>query len=216
MPRIPVPAFVTRTVSRQLGGPSGPLGEVIARLLNKGNAPTITAAVGALDLKGGERVADVGFGGGLGLDLLLEAVGPDGRVYGVEPARDMLTRARKRHAEDLEIGRLELDEATMDALPFPDGALDGWISLNTVYFVADLPGSFAELRRVLAPHGRGVLGVADPAWLARQPVARYSFTVRPVEDVAAALRDAGFDVEQRRLGDGPEPYTLLVCSTGAG
>ena len=59
-----------RLVARQLGHPKGLLGAVIARVLNKGNAPTIAAAVAALELAGTETAADIGFGGGLGLHLL--------------------------------------------------------------------------------------------------------------------------------------------------
>ncbi|GAA3810086.1 methyltransferase domain-containing protein [Nocardioides panacisoli] len=212
MPRIPVPDFLLRTLSRQLSGPSGVLGGFVARMLNKGNAGVIAAAVEALELSGGERVADIGFGGGLGLDLLLDAVGQDGRVYGVEPSPDMLARARRMHDDDLESGRLELDETTMDRLPFPDEALDGWISLNTVYFIEELAPALAELHRVLAPSGRAVLGIADPDWMATQPFTRHEFTIRPVDDVAAALRDVGLDVEQRRVGGGARAYRLLVCS----
>ena len=215
MPRIPVPDFAVRVLSRQLSGPSGLLGGYVARMLNKGNAVVIAAAVEALGLSGSERVADIGFGGGLGLDLLLEAVGDDGRVYGVEPSHDMLDRARRLHGDDLEAGRLELDEATMDQLPFPDEALDGWISLNTIYFIDDLAPAFAELHRVLAPRGRAVLGIADPDWMAKQTFARHEFTIRSVDDVVAALHDAGLDVEQRRVGATARPYRLLVCSRAA-
>ena len=73
----------------------------------------------------------------------------------------------------------------MESLPIADGALDGWISLNTVYFVQDLRPAFAELRRVLAPSGRGVLGIADPEWMARQAFTKNNFTVRPMTDVVA-------------------------------
>lgn len=98
----------------------------------------------------------------------------------------------------------------MESLPMADGALDGWISVNTVYFVEELPTAFAELRRVLAPAGRGVLGMADPEWMAPQPYTRYNFSVRPVTDVVAALAEAGLAVEQRSL-QGSQPYWLLVC-----
>ncbi|UMG92667.1 methyltransferase domain-containing protein [Nocardioides sp. TF02-7] len=218
MPRLQPPAFVVRTLARQLGGPSGRLGAVVARMLNKGNRPTITAAVDALDLGGRETVADIGFGGGYGLDLLLKAV-PDGVVHGVEPSADMLTRAARNHHEELAVARLQLHEAAMQSLPLASGLLDGWISLNTIYFVDDLGPAFDELARVLAPTGRGVLGVADPAWLAAQPVARHGFTVRPVAEVVARLERSGLTVEQRQVTGsrptaGAAPYHLLVCTTG--
>lgn len=210
MPRVPVPDVLLRTLSRQLGGPSGPLGALVARMLNRGNRAAITAAVGALDLTGTEEVADIGFGGGLGLDLLLDATRSGGRVHGVEPAPDMLQRARRAHHEEVAAGRLALHEAGMEALPIADGALDGWISVNTVYFVEDLPPALAELRRVLAPGGRGVLGIANPEWMAHQAVTKFNFTVRPVADVVAALTEAGLSVEQRTM-DGSRHFNLLVC-----
>ncbi|GAA4413182.1 hypothetical protein GCM10023168_35810 [Fodinibacter luteus] len=210
MPRLPVPDVLLRTLSRQLGGPSGPLSPLVARMLDKGNGTEITAAVGALDLTGSEEVADIGFGGGLGLDLLLDQTRDGGRVHGIEPSKDMLDRARKAHREQVAAGRLALHEAGMESLPFTDGALDGWISVNTVYFVQDLPSAFAELRRVLAPSGRGVLGIADPEWMSRQAFTKYTFTVRPVSDVVAALATAGLSVEQRTM-QGSAPFRLLVC-----
>ncbi len=210
MPRLPVPDVLLRTLSRQLGGPSGPLGSLVARRLNKGNGPEIAAAVGALDLTGSEEVADIGFGGGLGLDLLLDQTRDGGRVHGVEPSPDMLKRARKAHPEDVATGRLALHEARMESLPIADGTLDGWISLNTVYFVDDLPAAFAELRRVLAPSGRGVLGIADPEWMSRQAFTKHTFTVRPVTDVVAALAAASLSVEQRTM-QGSAPFRLLAC-----
>ena len=210
MPSLPVPDVLLRTLSRQLGGPSGPLGSLVARMLNKGNGPEIAAAVAALDLTGSEEVADIGFGGGLGLDLLLEQTRGGGRVHGVDPSQDMLKRARKAHSAQVAAGRLTLHEARMESLPIGDGDLDGWISLNTIYFVEDLPRAFAELRRVLAPSGRGVLGLADPQWMAQQAFTKYTFTVRPLTDVVTALAAAGLSVEQRTM-PGTAPFRLLVC-----
>ena len=63
---------------------------------------------------------------------------------------------------------------------------------------------------MLAPAGKGVLGVADPEWMRRQAVTRYNFTVRPVTDVVSALTAAGLAVEERTLS-GSQRYRLLVC-----
>jgi len=207
VPRLP--DVLLRTLGRQLGGPSGPLGAVIARMLNKNNATPIRAAVEALQLTGGETVADIGFGGGLGLELLLGATGRDGHVHGVEPSADMVARARKNHRGEVDSGRLLLHEATMESLPFATGSLNGWISVNTVYFVPDLAAAFGELARVLSPGGRGVIGIADPAWMSQQPFTTHGFTLRPVAEVLAALESAGLTTEHQTLGDGPV-FNLLV------
>jgi arsenite methyltransferase len=179
-------------------------------MLNKGNAEPIAAAVEALRLSGGETVADIGFGGGYGLGLLLDATRDGGHVHGVEPARDMLARARKTWGSEIASRRLELHEATMDSLPFAAGALDGWISANTIYFVDDLAAAFHEMGRVLTPGGRGVIGIADPEWMSRQAFTKHSFTLRPVADVLAALATAGLTPEHHTLGDREPTFHLLV------
>jgi len=52
--------------------------------------------VGALDLDGGETVVDLGCGTGATLPYIREAVGPDGRVVGVDLTPELLFRARAR------------------------------------------------------------------------------------------------------------------------
>ncbi|WP_083454937.1 class I SAM-dependent methyltransferase [Nostocoides japonicum] len=181
-------------------------------MLNKGNAASITAAVQTLQLRGGETVADIGFGGGFGLGLLLEATRDGGQVHGVEPSADMLTRAAKTRGSDIAAGRLHLHNARMDSLPFADGALDGWISVNTIYFVDDLGAALREMRRVLSPGARGVIGIADPRWMSRQAFTKHGFALRPVTDVVAAMEYAGLTTEHHTTG-GPEATFHLLTGT---
>lgn len=54
------------------------------------------AAVDALDLSPGDTVVDVGCGTGASLPLLRQAVGPEGRVVGIDLTPELLTRARRR------------------------------------------------------------------------------------------------------------------------
>src|SRR3990172_4308941 len=58
--------------------------------------PARAAAVKRLAVQPGETVIDLGCGTGLSLRLLVDAVGPDGRVTGVDASPDMLARARHR------------------------------------------------------------------------------------------------------------------------
>jgi ubiquinone/menaquinone biosynthesis C-methylase UbiE len=184
---------------------------VVARILNKGNRVAIESAVEALELRGSEVVADVGFGGGIGVELLLAAV-PHGHVHGVEPSTDMLARARRTFPRALGSGKLVLHEGMMSSLPIADASLDGWISLNTIYFIDDLEPAVTELARVLTQAGRGVLGVADPDLMAAQAFAKHNFTVRPISDVIATLQGAGFAVERRVIDRDGSAYNLLICT----
>lgn len=205
---------VLAKVAGQLGRPHGLVGRGVAVLLNRGNRQAVAAAVDAA-MPDGKTVADIGFGGGLSLDLLLQRVGPQGAVYGVEIAEDMLTRARARFATQIAAGRMRLVGGSLTALTLEDSSLDAAISVNTVYFVSDLDAACAELARVLGPGGRVVLGIGDPDVMARLPFAAYGFNLRPIGEIVAALKNAGFaDVEQRRLDEVAIPHHLLVAVAG--
>ena len=92
-------------VAGQLGRPHGILSPFVARALNRGNEKAIVAAVDAAQVPRGGLAADIGFGGGVGLQLLLDSVGDDGVVHGIEIAEDMLRRAKSKFGSD---GRLRL------------------------------------------------------------------------------------------------------------
>jgi arsenite methyltransferase len=200
-------------IAGQLGHPHGLLGRAVAIALNRGNLRSVAAAVDATEVGRGGVAADIGFGGGIGLELLLDRVGDDGVVHGIEIADDMLARARSRHPRDTETGRLRLAHGLLTALPLDDGSLDAAITVNTIYFLPELDGACTELARVLKPGGRAVVGIGDPKVMARVPFTSYGFTLRPVEDVASALEKSGLTVvEQRRLDDTAIPHNLLVVT----
>jgi ubiquinone/menaquinone biosynthesis C-methylase UbiE len=196
-------------LARQLGHPNGLRGRLVGAMLNRGNRKPITEAVAALNLAGGETAVDIGFGGGLGLALLLRKAGT---VHGVEISTTMLDRARRTFRRELAANRLWLHEGPITALPLEDGSADAVITTNTVYFVADLDGAFAEVARVLKPGATFVLGIGDPATMSGSPLfTEHGFRIRPVADVEAALARAGLEVRRHeRLDGGQMGFHLLV------
>lgn len=206
---------VLATIAGQLGRPHGVVGRGVAVLLNRGNRQAVAGAVDAAEATAGKTVADIGFGGGLGLDLFLKRVGPHGTVYGVEVAEDMLTRARARFATQIAAGLIRLVNGSLTALPLDERSLDAAVSVNTLYFVSDLDAACAELARVLRPGGRAVLGIGDPDAMARLPFTPYGFNLRPIAEIIGALKNAGFtNVEQRRLDEVAISHHLLVALAG--
>ncbi|AGB22650.1 methylase involved in ubiquinone/menaquinone biosynthesis [Mycobacterium sp. JS623] len=194
-------------VAGQLGRPHGILSPFVARALNRGNQKAIVAAVEAAHAPRGGVAADVGFGGGVGLELLLNAIGEDGVVHGVEVAEDMLRRAKSKFGSD---GRLRLARGSLTELPLDDGSVDALITVNTVYFISELDAACRELVRVLRHGGRAVIGIGDPDVMAKLPFTKHGFTIRPVTEIAAALQNSGLQVEQRRIEDKPIPRFLLI------
>jgi SAM-dependent methyltransferase len=180
-------ARLRRLISDQLSRPSGRAGRVVAALMNRGNRDLNARAIDLLDIHAGARVLDLGFGGGLTFAPLLAR---GATVVGVDRAQDMVDAARARHHADVEAGRISVHAGEVQALPLEDGAVDRILTVNTVYFWPDLSPALAELRRVLAPGGRVVIGIRDGAVMERVDPA--VFTVRPPAEITAALASAGF------------------------
>ena len=112
----------------------------------------------ALALDGGETVLSIGPGPGFEPLELADALGPSGRVFGVDRSRAMLALARERLSgrPNAAVAR---GEAT--ALPVPDGAVDAAVSVQVYQYLDDPTPALAELARVLAPGGRAAVYLAD-------------------------------------------------------
>jgi arsenite methyltransferase len=193
-------------LSRQLSYPSGAAGKVVARLMNRGNRKLNDQAIALLGVQRGSRVLDLGFGGGLTFAPLWAR---GATVVGIDRAEDMVADARARYADSVAAGRLQLLEGDVERLPLVDGAVDFVLTVNTVYFWPDLGTAFGEVRRVLAPGGRIVVAIRDMKVMQR--LDQTVFSLRSPDDVAAALRGAGFtEVDVKTPPDGK---THLIVAT---
>jgi ubiquinone/menaquinone biosynthesis C-methylase UbiE len=147
----------------------------------------------------------------VGLALLLERVGPNGHVHGVDFSRTMVSQAEGRYKSDVASGRLHLHTGSITKLPLEDGSIEGAITINTIYFIADLDRAFAELARVVTRSGRVVVGIGDPRMMARIPTTPFGFTIRQVDEVAGVAKSAGLILQDhKRAGQGEEAAHLLV------
>jgi arsenite methyltransferase len=110
------------------------------------------------DLHEGERVLDLGSGGGIDVLLSARRVGPSGFAFGVDMTDDMLALARANAAK-AGAENVEFLEGEIEALPLPDAAVDVVISNCVINLSTDKPAVLAEMYRVLVPGGR--IGITD-------------------------------------------------------
>lgn len=99
-------------------------------LIARGSARLRMRAIARAELRPAEAVLDLGCGTGLSFDPLEQAVGPQGRIIGVELSPDMLAQARKRIA-----GRgwtnVTLIEANAEEVDLAPGSVDAVVSTYT-------------------------------------------------------------------------------------
>ncbi|WP_254841064.1 class I SAM-dependent methyltransferase [Natronomonas marina] len=78
---------------------------------------------------------------------------PLGMAVGLDPAREMLVRSRRRG--------LDVVRGVAESLPFEDDTFDTALVVTTICFVDDVPATLAEARRILRPDGSLVVGYVD-------------------------------------------------------
>lgn len=120
------------------------------------------AGVGyALDLAGldvGEAVLDLGSGSGMDAFVAALAVGPAGRVVGIDMTAEQLEKAEALRASG-GFAHVVFEEGRIEALPFDDATFDAVISNGVINLTPDKDRVLAEAARVLRPGGR--LAIAD-------------------------------------------------------
>ena len=179
---------------------SAELGEipVAAALASMGcGNPTALA-----ELEPGEKVLDLGSGGGIDVLLSARRVGPTGFAYGLDMTDEMLALAERNKAE-AGVTNVQFLKGVIEDIPLPDNTVDVVISNCVINLSADKGKVLQEAYRVLAPGGR--FAVSDVVFLGSMPQAIRDDLEAWAGCVAGALeedtyrallRDAGFvDIE---------------------
>jgi ubiquinone/menaquinone biosynthesis C-methylase UbiE len=112
----------------------------------------------ALAAQPGERLLDIGCGPGFYVAELLDDVGAEGSVVGIDSSAPMLAMAARRCEGRANVSLAE-GEAT--ALPVDDAEFDAALSVQVLEYVDDIPAALAEIRRALRPGGRVLIWDVD-------------------------------------------------------
>ena len=182
-------------ILRQLGHPRGLLGRLVLRRLNRVNSGMNAFALDALGPGEGDRVLEIGFGGGALIERMLADTGV-AFVTGTDISELAVKAAARRFAGDVAGGRAAFRICGESSLPFDDGCFTAAVCVNVIYFWPDVPAMLAEVRRVLSPGGRLVLAYAEGA---PNRVTRF-----PADEVERLLREAGFAGTVTRQGSDSE------------
>jgi ubiquinone/menaquinone biosynthesis C-methylase UbiE len=199
-------------LAAQLARPHGWFGRVVmTRALNRGNQELIRATLGLLELSPNSRLLDVGFGGGLSLELAARR--GVRHLGGVDPSEAAVERLRTRPSRWLKGVELSVMQGRVEALPFGDAEFAAVLSTNTIYFWPELEPALSELRRVLAPGGQLALGFSTNEKLKSFPaITRHGFVFHAPDDLLARAARVGFGnvrLVELHGGDTEGSYVLL-------
>lgn len=163
-----------------------------------------------------DTILDVGCGGGRTVSKLA-AMAAQGKVYGADFSEESVAASTRTNARWIEMGRVEIRQASVSQLPFPDGMFDLITAVETHFWWPNLPGDMREVFRVLKPGGK-LLIIAEVYKGANTTVSRLAekyagqtgMALLSVDEHRELFANAGFSDIQIT----PEPGKGWICGVG--
>lgn len=140
-------------LARQVRKPNRWVGRPFLWLMNRSHSTLTDWGLQQVSIEKNFCILDIGCGGGRTVQKLA-AVATEGHVCGVDYASGSVAVSSSKNAGLIKDGRVEIHQASVSALPFPDGMFDLALAVETQYYWPDLVNDMKEVRRVLKPGAR--------------------------------------------------------------
>ena len=124
--------------------------------MNLGHATMTEWGLQQLTVSQDASILDVGCGGGWTVRKLA-AMAPLGNIVGLDYSSASVAVSQQTNAVAIAAGRVQIEQASVAALPFPDSTFDLVTAVETHYYWPDLPANVREIYRVLKNGGQFVL-----------------------------------------------------------
>jgi len=161
--------------------------------------------VSLFQLRKGAKILDGGAGTGGIVPYLLEAIGPEGSIWAVDFAEEMVKIGRKKFQKE---SRVIFELASVEDLPYMDRFFDQIVCFGAFPHFEDQGKALQEMNRVLKPQGTLIIAHALSSVALRshhQNCAPVSKDFLPEEaEMRSLLEKAGFQLQ--RLIDQPKCY----------
>jgi len=136
--------------------PTGEAGRSMLQRMNDSHYEMTGWAIDQMEFREEDHVLDVGCGGGETLHRISGKL-PVGMLKGIDYSMVSVSLSREINREDIESGKMDILEASVESLPFSDGTFDKVVSVESFYFWPDPRKGLAEIYRVLKPGGTFML-----------------------------------------------------------
>jgi len=140
----------------QVRKPTRWMGRLFAWGMNNSHSELTDWGLEHASIGKGFTILDVGCGGGRTIQKMA-AIATEGKVFGVDYAAGSVSASRATNARRIREGRVEVREASVAHLPFPDATFDLVTAVETHYYWPDLPHDLREVLRVVKPGGSAIV-----------------------------------------------------------
>lgn len=136
--------------------PAGWPGKASLWLMNRRHSSVTDWGLSHLSIEPQFTILDIGCGGGRTIDKLA-TLASAGKVYGIDISNQSIAVSRTTNAKWIEAGRVDIRQAPVSQLPFPDATFDLVTAVETHYYWPDPVADMREILRALKPGGRLLL-----------------------------------------------------------
>ena len=159
------PKNVRELIKTQFAKPEGKAGQFFTLAMNVFNFKLYNAVYNFVCKDEGAKILDVGFGNG---DMLKRLDGKlTAQFYGIDISEDMKVLTTKVNAKAVAEGRMKLETASVEDMPYEDGFFDTVYTINTIYFWKEPDRAMGEILRVLKGGGNFVCAFYSKAYYER-------------------------------------------------
>ena len=137
--------------------PKGARGRLVATMMNQHHEPLTLWGLTKVTVGSDYVVLDVGCGGGKTVNRLAQ-LAPQGKVFGIDCSADMVKFSNKINKSLIAQNRVEIIDGAVEKMRFEDNFFDLVTAFETYYFWTKFPDALKEIRRVLKPGGKLLLG----------------------------------------------------------
>jgi ubiquinone/menaquinone biosynthesis C-methylase UbiE len=178
-------------IANQLGFPTGLFGKLLIRFLNHNNALMNDLVLQVLNLQSGDRILEIGFGGGYLIEQIANTALPS-LIVGIERSQDAIVLCKQKFRDRINQSKIEFYLADAIELPFFNASFNQICTVNTIYFWVEPSKVLAECFRLLDANGKLVICYNSKDFLKKQKFAEHGFICYEVEEIEAILKISGF------------------------
>src|SRR5712691_8812444 len=124
---------IAKFIDGQYRRPTGIVGQFIGNRMARQHEPENRWTISLLNAQPTDHILEIGFGPGRAIQQLATLV-TTGRISGIDFSQTMLRAARRRNAQAIKAGQVDLHYGDVANLPFEDSTFDTVFSIHTLYF----------------------------------------------------------------------------------
>ncbi len=178
-------------LNAQYRRPSGWVGRWVGNKMADQHRSENLWTVRALDVQPTDKLLEIGFGPGFAIQEISRNL-TTGVIAGVDFSKTMVSAAKRRNAQDVKAGRVDVRYGDVIQLPFADNSFGKVFSINSIYFWLDPLVAFKELRRVTKSGGLLVITFLPSERWDNVPAPTADFRPYSSLEIQALLTQAGF------------------------